>query len=217
LQPKLVDDAIDSSFADREITLSEFLSNHLCAGLRIEESVTDDLTQDLLGAPVVAFGASFGAEEGLAAILEKKSPELEITLTAKAEFGGGLGNAFRAAFALDEHRNFTRDFVVIRDGQGAACALDALFKQFERNHRGLRECAIISLFKYGTIFQEKTRRKWKYWLKYRVILDMEERGVSRCVPQLNRLLCGTESDRRAGQSRGGSNHLPPRNRCFQGL
>jgi hypothetical protein len=31
--------------------------------------------------------------------------------------------------------------------------LDALFKQFERNHRGLRECAIISLFKYGTLFQ----------------------------------------------------------------
>jgi hypothetical protein len=192
------------------------LSNHLCAGLRVEESVTDDLAQDLLGASVVAFGASFGAEEGLAAFLEKKSPELEITLTAKAEFGGGLVNAFRAAFALDEHRDFTRDFVVIRDGQGAECALDALLKQFKRNHRGLRESATISLLIYGTLFQEKTRRKWRYWLEYRVIFEMEGEGVGQCVPQLNRLLCGTESDRRARQPRGGSNHLPPRNRCLWG-
>ncbi len=182
MQPELVDDAIDSSFADREITLSEFLSNHLCAGLRVEESVTDDLTQDLLGAPVVAFGASFGAEEGLAAFLEKKSPELEITLTAKAEFGGCLVNAFRAAFALDEHRDFTRDFVAIRDGQGTECALDALLKQFERNHGDLRENAIISLLKYGTIFREKTREKWKYCLEYRVIFEMERGGVDRRVP-----------------------------------
>ena len=128
MQPELLDDAIDGSFADREVKLSEFLSNHLGAGLRIQESVTDDLTQNLLGAPVVAFGASFGAEEGLAAFLEKKSPELEITLTAEAEFGGGLINAFRAAFAFDEHRDFTSDFVVIRDGQRAECALDAFSK-----------------------------------------------------------------------------------------
>jgi hypothetical protein len=178
-----MDDAIDGSFADREVTLSEFLSNNLCAGLRIEESVTDDLTQDLLGAPVVAFGASFGAEKGLPAFREKKSPELEITLTAKAEFGGGRINAFRAAFALDEHRDFTRDFVVIRDGQGAECALDALFKQFERNHKGLRESATISLLKYGTIFHEETRGKWKYLPEYRVMFDT---GGER-----SRLLCAT--------------------------
>ncbi len=141
MQPELVDDAIDSSFADREVTLSEFLSDDLGAGFRIQESVTDDLTDEFLGAPVVAFGASFGAEESVAAFLEKESPELEITLTAIAEFGGGLVNACRAAFAFDEHRYFTGDFVAIRDGQGAKCALDALFKQFERNHKGPpREC-----------------------------------------------------------------------------
>ena len=120
-----------------EVALSEFLSNDFGAGFRIEESVTDDLTDEFLGAPVVGFGASFGAEEGLAALFKKEGPELEITLTAKTEFGGGLVNAFRAAFALDEHGEFTGDFVVIGDGQGAECALDAFFEKFERNHRGL--------------------------------------------------------------------------------
>jgi hypothetical protein len=162
LQPELVDDAIDGSFANGEVTLSEFLGNYLCAGLRIEEAVADDLTQNLLGAPEVAFGAAFGAEQGLAAFLEKKSPELEITLTAKAEFGGGMVNTFRSAFALDEHGDFKRDFVVIGDRYGAECALDALFKQFERNHKDLRESATISLIIYGTIFQEKTSGKCIY-------------------------------------------------------
>ncbi len=136
-----MNDAVHSPFADTEVELPEFLRNDLGAGFRIQESVPDDLTDEFLGTPVVAFGASFGAEQSLAAVLKEKRPKLEVTLTAKAEFGGGLVNAFRAAFALDKHRDLTRDFVAIRDGQRAECALDALFKQFERNHYGPpREC-----------------------------------------------------------------------------
>jgi hypothetical protein len=137
LESELGNDAVYSPFADREMTLSEFLSNDLGAGLRIQESVTDDLTDEFLGAPVVAFGASFGAEESLAAFLKEKSSELEVTLTAIAEFGGGMVNAFRAAFAVNEHRDFTRDFVVFGDGQGPDCALDALPEKFEGNHGDL--------------------------------------------------------------------------------
>jgi hypothetical protein len=137
LESELVNDAVHCSFADTEVALSEFLRNDLGASFTIQESVTDDLTDEFLGAPVVAFGASFGAEEGFASFLEKKSPELEITLTAKAELGGGLVNAFSTAFALDEHRDFTRDFIVIGDGQRTECALDALPEKIEGNHGGL--------------------------------------------------------------------------------
>jgi hypothetical protein len=103
LQPELVDDAIDGTFADTEVTLSQFLSYYLCAGLRIQESMTDDLTHELLGTPVITFGASFGAEEGLGTFIQEESADLEIALATIVEFGGGTVNAFGAALALDEH------------------------------------------------------------------------------------------------------------------
>ena len=55
----------------------------------------------------------------MAAFFEKKGSYLEVTLPAKAEFGGDAINAFRSAFAVDEHSKFARDFIVFGDGQGA--------------------------------------------------------------------------------------------------
>lgn len=183
MESELVNDAVHSPFADPEVALSEFLSDDLGAGFRIQESVTDDLTDEFLGAPVVAFGAALGAEEGLAAFLEKKSPELEIALTAKAEFGGGLVNAFRAAFALDEHRDFTRDFVVIGDGQGTECALDALPEKFEGNHGDLlgRVPQLVYLNMAHT-FKEKQGESENIEQNIRLSLRSRRRGVSACVP-----------------------------------
>ncbi len=59
MQSILGNDAIDSSFADTEVTLSEFLSDDFSAGLRIQKPVADDLTDDFPGTPVVGFGTSF--------------------------------------------------------------------------------------------------------------------------------------------------------------
>jgi hypothetical protein len=116
LQSELRNDAVDGAFTDAEITLSEFLRDDFGAGFRIQEAVTDNLADEFLSAPVRGFGASFGAEQGRAAFLQKKGGELEVTLTAETEFGGGAVNALRAAFALDEHGEFAGDFIVFGNG-----------------------------------------------------------------------------------------------------
>jgi hypothetical protein len=155
LESELGNDAVDGSFADGEVTLSEFLSDDFGAGFRIQEAVADNLTDKFLGAPVVGMGASFGAEQSGASFLKKKSPKLEVPLAAKTEFSGGTVNAYRAAFALDEHGQFTSDLIVWGDGQGAELALNPLLEKFERNHANLRGGATISLLKYGTHCQGK--------------------------------------------------------------
>ena len=134
MESELGNDAVYGPFADAEVTLSEFLSDDFGAGLRIQEAVTDDLTHQFLGAPVVGFGAALGTEEGLAAFFKKEGSELEVTLTAKTEFSSGTINALSAAFAVDEHGKFTRDLVIFGNGQGAEFALDAFVEKFERNH-----------------------------------------------------------------------------------
>jgi len=106
------------------------LSNDFGTGFRIQEPVTDDLTDEFLGAPVVGFWASFGAEESLAALFKKEGPDLEVALTAKTELGSSPINAFRAAFAFDEHGKLPSDFVVLGNGQDTGLALDAFLEKF---------------------------------------------------------------------------------------
>jgi len=139
LESELVDDAVHGAFADPKVTLAKFLSNDVGAGFRVQESVANNLTDKFLGAPVVGFGTSFGAQEGLAALLHKERPELEVTLPTEAEFSCGVANAFGAAFALDEHGELKGDFVVRSNGEGTEFTLDAFLEKLERNHRDLRK------------------------------------------------------------------------------
>jgi len=44
LESELADDAVYGAFADAEVTLSKFLSDDFGAGLRIQKSVADNLT-----------------------------------------------------------------------------------------------------------------------------------------------------------------------------
>ena len=157
MEPELGNDAVYGPFADTKATLSEFLSDDFGTGLRIQKAVTDDLTDQFLGAPVVGFGAALGTEESLAAFFKKEGPELEVTLTAKAEFSSGTVNTFKAAFALDEHGQFTRDFIMLGNGQGAEFALDPFVEKFERNHKVSRAERQNCLLKCGIICQRKAR------------------------------------------------------------
>ena len=141
MQPELGDDTIHRSLADAEVALAKFLGDDFGAGFRIEEAVADDLADEFLGATVVGFRAPFGAKEGLSSFMKKQGSELEVTLTAETELGGGAVNALTAAFTLDEHGEFKGDFIVIGNGQGAEIALEPVCEEFQGNHRGLRgEC-----------------------------------------------------------------------------
>ena len=53
----LLDDADDTTSADREAGLAELLRDDVDRGVGIEEAVTDDLANDFVGADIVAFGA----------------------------------------------------------------------------------------------------------------------------------------------------------------
>jgi hypothetical protein len=140
LQAKLGNDAIYGALADAKVALPEFLGNDIRGGLRIQESVADDLAHEFLRAAVVGSGTSFGTEQTLTALLKKESPELKVALAAITEFCGNQVNAFGAAFTFDEHGKLTGDFIVFGNRQGAEIALDAFFGKVERNHRGASWC-----------------------------------------------------------------------------
>jgi hypothetical protein len=153
LEPELVNDTVHGSLADPEVALSEFLSDDFGAGFGIEEAVADDLTNEFLGAPVVGFWTSFGTEESLAAILKKERSDLEVTLAAKAEFSSGTVNPFRAAFAFDEHGQFSGDLIGFGNRKSAGFTLDVFFGKLERNHGGFSSAELSAKIVYLNMAQ----------------------------------------------------------------
>ena len=53
----LLDDADDTTSANRETGLAKLLREDVERGVGIEEAVANDLANDLVGANIVAFGA----------------------------------------------------------------------------------------------------------------------------------------------------------------
>jgi hypothetical protein len=154
LESELVDDPIYGSLADTKVALSEFLSDDFGACVWIQEPVTDDLTNKFLCSPVFGFGASFRAQESLAALFKKQGSDLEIALTAETKFSGDAVNPFRSAFAVNEHGQFSGDFIGIGNGKRSGFTLDVHFGKLERNHGGfsLGDCsAKYCLINYGTM------------------------------------------------------------------
>ena len=128
MESELVNDTVYGAFADPEVALPKFLSDDLGAGFGIQKSMADDLTDQFLSAAVVGSRTALAAEKGLAALFKEESPELEVALTAEAEFGSGTVDAFGATFTFDEHGKLTGDLVIIGNGKGAELTLDAFFE-----------------------------------------------------------------------------------------
>jgi hypothetical protein len=57
LKAVLLNDADDTTSADREAGLAELLRDDVDRGVGIEEAVTDDLANEFVGADIVAFRA----------------------------------------------------------------------------------------------------------------------------------------------------------------
>ena len=116
MQAELRDDAVDGAFADTEVALAELLGNDLGAGLRIEEAVADHLADEFQGASVIGLGATFGAEEAPAALVQKPGAKLEVALAAKTELGGGGVNAEGTQFTFEEHGELAGEFIALGNG-----------------------------------------------------------------------------------------------------
>ena len=137
----LLDDADDTANADREAGLTEFLGDDVNRGVGIEEALTDDLANDLVGADIVAFGAGLVTLESSASMFTIEFKQLKISLFAEVELLGGLGGAEPFALAFDEHGQAGDDQVVRKNGEVSGGADDAAGRDVKLHGWVLRERA----------------------------------------------------------------------------
>jgi hypothetical protein len=131
LKTVLLDDADDTSKADRKACLAELLRDDVDCGVRIEEAVADDLANDLVGADIVVFGAGLVALESCATLFTIEFKQLKISLFAELEFLGGLGSAEPFALAFDEHGQPGDDQIVGKNGEFTGGADDTAGRDVE--------------------------------------------------------------------------------------
>ena len=134
----LLDDADDTTNADREAGLAQFLRDDVDRGVWVEEAVTDDLANDLVGADIVAFGAGLVALESRASMFTVEFEQLKIALCAEVELKGGLGGAQPFTLAFDEHGQPGDDEVVRKNGELSGGADDAAGRDVELHGLVLR-------------------------------------------------------------------------------
>ena len=135
----LLDDAHDTTRADRETGLTKLLCESVERRVRIEEAVANDLANDFIGSDIVAFGAWLVAKEPWAALFTKEFEQLEIPLFAEAELVGCFGGTDSLALAFDEHGEAGDDEVVRPNGKLASRADDAVGRDVELHGVILRE------------------------------------------------------------------------------
>jgi hypothetical protein len=162
LKAVLLDDADDTTNADREAGLAELLRDDLDRGIRIEEAVANDLANDLVGADMVAFGARLVSLEPCAAMGTIESKQLKISLFAEAELLGGLGGAEPFALAFNEHGQAGDDEVVGTNGKLTGRADDAVGRHVEL---------------HGLVLQEKAEGREAAW-RLASLEDTTERRFS---------------------------------------
>ena len=137
----LLDDADDTTSADREAGLAEFLRDDVDRGVRIEEAVTDDLADDFVGADIVVFGAGLVALESCASMFTIEFEQLKISLLAEVELKSGLGGTEPFALAFNEHGQAGDDEVIGKNGDLSGGADDAVGRHVELHGVVLREKA----------------------------------------------------------------------------
>jgi hypothetical protein len=141
LKAVLLDDADDTTSADREAGLAELLRDDVDRGVGIEEAVTDDLANEFVGADIVAFGAGLVALESCASMFTIEPEQLKISLLAEVELLSGLGGTEPFALAFNEHGQARDDEVIRKNGEFSGGADDAVGRHFELHVLVLREKA----------------------------------------------------------------------------
>ncbi len=94
----------------------------------------NDLTGYLLGAAVVAFGATFLAHEGLGTVKLKDLTNLVVPRPAEAEYLSRLARTEGATFALNEHRQLSSDVVIFEDAKRAMRSNEPVLIMIKSQH-----------------------------------------------------------------------------------
>jgi hypothetical protein len=131
LKAVLLDDADDTTSADREAGLAELLCDDVDRGVRIEEAVTDDLANELVGADIVAFGPGLMALESLATLVTVEFEQLEVPLLADIELLSGFGGTKPFALAFDNHGDADGEEVSRTNRELSGGANDAVARHVE--------------------------------------------------------------------------------------
>lgn len=139
MQAEVGDDAFDAAGADGVAALAELLGEDGRGGVGVEEAMTDDLLEDLVGAAVVGLGAALAIEQSGGTEFLQALTKLEVALLAEAELGGGGQGAEPFAFALVEHGELAKEEVVRRHREGAAGALKEKGVGKDLEHGGDRQ------------------------------------------------------------------------------
>lgn len=113
----LFDNAFNAPGADLPSGLAKFLGDHVGGGIRVEKAMPDDLSNHLAGSAKVSFGAWFAGLESESALGFVGVEKLEIPLFAITVFLSGGGRSKSCAFALQEHGESARDFIIVADGE----------------------------------------------------------------------------------------------------
>lgn len=113
LQPVLLKDASDSSVADGDSLLPEFLGDDFAVGIGVEESAADDLSFDFVGSSVVGFWTAFFVCQCDGSLLQEGLADLEIALLGVAELVGCLFGSEPFAFPFDEHGELVCNLIVL--------------------------------------------------------------------------------------------------------
>lgn len=123
----------------------------------------NDLPNDLIGPPIVSFGATFLQDQAIGTELLELSPELKIAAATESElFGCGLGTEF--TFAFEQHSQAACDFIVLRDWQRAGIADESMVLELEDGHvRSSLARGMKPAFARGrTVSQTAKLRQYKY-------------------------------------------------------
>ena len=139
----LLDDADDTTSADREAGLAELLRDDVGRGVWIEEAVTDDLTNDFVGADMVAFGAGLVPLESSTSMFTIEFEQLKISLLAEIELLGSLGGTEAFALALNQHGQAGDDEVICKNRELSGGADNAVGRHVELHVQVLREKARV--------------------------------------------------------------------------
>jgi hypothetical protein len=111
------DDPFNTSNGDEVAILVQFLGNDLRRHLGIKKSIPYDLTYDLVGSAVIAFGAWFETFKSRSPSVRKLLKDLVVALSSESILFGCSTRAKPLALALVKHCKFKGNFVIFPDGK----------------------------------------------------------------------------------------------------